>query len=98
MIDPEAWPLWLQFLLFSPMIVGIVSLWLSSAKEPEWRAVQIGCIIYALRIRYLRRLEISYRIRGCSTISLGVCDISLPEKAEIKLKHYPDSLFDGVSS
>ncbi len=74
MIDPEAWPLWLQFLLFSPMIVGIVSLWLSSAKEPKWRAVQIGCIIYAFAfvIFVVWKSVIGYAVAALSALGFVI--------------------------
>ena len=46
MTDPENWPLWLQILLFPPIVIGAVSAWLPLAETPKWRAVQIGSIAY----------------------------------------------------
>jgi hypothetical protein len=46
MINPENWPLWEKALLYPPMLIGAVSVWLPLAKTPILRPVQIGFIAY----------------------------------------------------
>ena len=48
MSNPETWPVWVQLLAFSPMIVGVVSMWIGKSKNPRLRRVQTVCIIYAV--------------------------------------------------
>jgi hypothetical protein len=48
MIDPDNWPLWLRLLAFTPLVVAVYSFWTSLSKNPKWRRLQIGCMIYAV--------------------------------------------------
>jgi hypothetical protein len=48
MTNPETWPLWLVLIVFSPMIFGVVSMWLGFANTPALRRVQIASSFYAL--------------------------------------------------
>jgi amino acid permease len=46
MTDPENWPLWLKLLTFPPLALGGWSMWVPLSKIPEWRRLQIACMVY----------------------------------------------------
>jgi len=74
MTDPENWPLWLQLLLFPPMLIGAVSAWLPLAETTKWRAVQIGSIacFFLFGIFFLWRSIVGYAIVAVAAFGLLV--------------------------